>query len=698
MNFAGESAQSEISLNAYDYNVSDLIEIVDQQSTNDSDVIHQNVLYYLRKYKSEPQYHNFFMDMYSILLSNNVIQNDQKVLNDEHEEMVESDLPVNQGKVKLRFKNEPKKRMGGAGGGMKKTEMFDISEYSLSELAAAMNYDLDERPDIQHLVKEKTIFLKRFAPKEKDDAEELDNKDKMREFFHSAYDMLIAYFYPKYQGLNKLMQMVPSSLEQEPNSLAPPNIRQENDGMVRQHNLPYPEFMKPVPISSQMVKPQIQQLDMMEQKMSSMKLEKKQRKVIINVDTRFRKSYFNKSTGDVTSTSDMFFSLDERIKNARKVTLSSFEFPNSAYAVSSAFKSNVFYVQVTKNNYQVYENGDDFLDVAMGAARITQSTLDSWGLPRRAAIQHYIDYKGVHHQTTGGRIGTYRVEMMSGNYSKDTLVAAVNHALQNNDISSGLSAIMVDFNIAYNKLVMRTVDINDETTAKSTKDIRRQGMTISFDNRTYRGQNNVGGILTTSNEDFSFNLFFDVFEQLDSSGNFDIQKPTPNRPLFFNVGWIFGFRKNRYIYEEDFVKDGVDTALEGDEEGALLFRTKTNFFQGYNAEAPYDINNMRYFYVCLTDYVASSTSNYIQGIRNDYNFVQSMYGVPNDVLARIVNNGPKLHYTFFDQSDFIMKSRHYDVPVTLQNFRMSILDEYGRGMDLNGMDWSAALEILTDVD
>ena len=692
MDFVGKSAQSEVSLNAYDYKVTDLIEIVDQQATNDSDVIHQNVLYYLRKYKSQPQYHKFFMDMYSIFLSNNVIQNDQQVLKDEHTEVVKDDLPVNQGQIKLRFRNDPKKRIEGD----KKTEqLFDISEYSLSELAAAMNYDLDERPDIQHLVKEKTMFLKRFVPKEKDDAEELDNKQKMRDFFNSAYDMLIAYFYPKYQGLNKLMQMVPSNLEQEPNSLAPPNIRQENDGIARHH-----EFMKPIPISSQMVKPQMQQFNMVEQKMSSMNLQKKQRKVIINVDTRFRKTYFNKATGDVTSTSDMFFSLDERIKNARKVTLSSFEFPNSAYAVSSAFKSNVFYVQVTKNNYQVYENGDDFLPAGSlpAAVQVTQATLNSWGLPRRADIQHYIDYKGAHHQVTGGRIGTYRVEMMSGNYSKDTLVAAVNQALRNNDISSGLSAIMVDFNIAYNKLVLRTVDINDETTAKNTKDIRRRGMNVSYDGRTYRGQNDTGGLLSISNEDFSFNLFFDVFEQLDASGNFDLLKPTPNRPLFFNVGWIFGFRKNRYIYEDDYVKESVDTALEGDEEGALSFRTKTNFFQGYNAEAPYDINNMRYFYVCLTDYVASSTSNYIQGIRNDYNFVQSMYGVPSDVIARIVNNGPKLHYTFFDQSDFIMKSRHYDVPVTLQNFRMYIVDEYGRNMDLNGMDWSAALEILTDVD
>jgi hypothetical protein len=75
-----------------------------------------------------------------------------------------------------------------------------------------------------------------------------------------------------------------------------------------------------------------------------------------------------------------------------------------------------------------------------------------------------------------------------------------------------------------------------------------------------------------------------------------------------------------------------------------------------------------------------------------------MYGMPTDVIARIVNNGPKLHYTFFDRADFINKSRVYEVPVTLQNFKLRITDEYGRLLDLNSMDWSAAIEVVSELD
>ena len=49
------------------------------------------------------------------------------------------------------------------------------------------------------------------------------------------------------------------------------------------------------------------------------------------------------------------------------------------------------------------------------------------------------------------------------------------------------------------------------------------------------------------------------------------------------------------------------------------------------------INNMRYFYVCLTDYVTHGGD--VFGIRNDSTEASS-YGLPSDILARIVNNGP----------------------------------------------------------
>ena len=57
----------------------------------------------------------------------------------------------------------------------------------------------------------------------------------------------------------------------------------------------------------------------------------------------------------------------------------------------------------------------------------------------------------------------------------------------------------------------------------------------------------------------------------------------------------------------------------------------------------------------------------------------------------------KLTVVFFNPSDFICKLCEYNVLVNLKNFRVHLLNEYRRSMDLNGMDWSAALELETEV-
>lgn len=644
-----ETSADGLSLNAYDYQLEDLLKILDPKGTRDPDIIQRNLEYYQRKCKDDPDYTCFFRDTQDILRDKRVI-----------------------GAHKTQTTKSTK-------------DAFDLSQYSIEEVATVLGYD-GGKPTVEKLKKDQRTYIERFRPLGDDDNEELENKRKAATFFAQAYDMLIAYYYPNYGALAKEVAALNASANHGDNiSDAAAAVQQQASD----------RSMVPATISSQVMRRAATMAQERQERLNEYALMsgKRVKRVILNVDTRFRKNYFDKAMGDITSTSDMTFSLDERLKNVRRLSLSSLEFPNSAYAISSALKSNVFYIQVTKNMYQTRENA---------LAAPAQSTLGTRinELPNDATDQTYIDHTGVTRTTNGGAVGVYRVTMMSGNYNQNTLVNAVNNALRLSDLSSGLAAIILEANASYNRLVMRTVDLSNDSHISQAAGILYNGIEMTTTSTTaggriYRGQNAMGGLVNRVNRDFSFNIFFDLYEQLNANGDYDLTKPTPYRPLYYNSGWVFGFRKAKYLWEDNYTQNIPGVTSDYDTE---FLPGNADYFVGYNAESPYDINNMRYFYVCLTDYVTHGGDVFMQGIRNDRTGVHSGYGLPSDILARIVNNGPKLHYTFFDQSDFMNKTRTYDVPVTLQNFKMRLTDEYGRTLDLNGMDWSAALEILCEID
>lgn len=664
------------------YSLTDLIRLIDPNDTRDEAVLRNNLSFYKRKYARDPEYASFFEHVHQTFVRHGLLGRAASSA-----ASASSASSAAEGNAEALAEDEAPSEA---------KDPFDLSRYTIGELASALDYDINrgdggsgDVPDIQTLRRDRRAYQRRLAPVDGDEEEETRHKDKARAFFDGAYDMLTAYLYPNYGGLRSATERVrrmrrdaPDGGEDEAtavDSMAPPGM-----GMLderKDHGL----VERPRAVSSQMASRPV--ADGAADTGAAAPNEKRTRTTIVNVDTRFRKNYFDKSRGEVSTSSDIYFSLDERVKNVRQMSIASLEYPNSAYAISSALKSNVFYIQVCENGYQTRENA--------GTLKMPGTTTDISGHLPPVGTQHYIDHDGTHHAVANtGALGTYRISMMSGNYNKDTLVASINYALRTTDVSSGLAAVMVEFNTAFNKMVMRTVDASSSDMTEAAS-IYYPGVNVIYEGRTYRGTNSTGGLVTGVAKPFKYNLYFDMFEELDASGNYNLTKPLVNRPLFFNAGWVMGFRKERYIYADDYVLR-LEKQTATDEVGGAT--TEASYFLGYNAESPYDVNAMRYFYVCISDYVTSGNSNYIQGVRNETNYVQTMYGMPSDVIARIVNNGPKLHYTFFDRADFINKTRIYDVPVTLQNFKIRMTDEYGRELDLNKMDWSMALELTSEVD
>ena len=142
--------------------------------------------------------------------------------------------------------------------------------------------------------------------------------------------------------------------------------------------------------------------------------------------------------------------------------------------------------------------------------------------------------------------------------------------------------------------------------------------------------------------------------QNDINGNSD-----QNTPLPLKFGWMLGFRNGIYTNNLNYVSEGI-----------------------------LDISGPRYMYLVIDDYNNNVNNSFYSA------FNSSMLNA--NVLARISLNQNK--FTILDQNNVSAIVREYFGPVTLQNLNIQLLDEYGRVVDLNNMDFSFCLSLTTAYD
>jgi len=146
------------------------------------------------------------------------------------------------------------------------------------------------------------------------------------------------------------------------------------------------------------------------------------------------------------------------------------------------------------------------------------------------------------------------------------------------------------------------------------------------------------------------------------SGKIDIKfvdEKTEN--VMFTAGWILGFRHGKYLNIE-----------------------KRKLF----SEGLFDGGGDRYLYLCLKDYnnnVSNSNVVYFDDTT-----------MRNDVLAKIYLIDGKFAINFDTMSDDnanYSKTRQYFGPITFEKFEIQLLDQYGKQINLNNMDFSFSLEL-----
>jgi hypothetical protein len=144
---------------------------------------------------------------------------------------------------------------------------------------------------------------------------------------------------------------------------------------------------------------------------------------------------------------------------------------------------------------------------------------------------------------------------------------------------------------------------------------------------------------------FSFTLNF----QTDINGN-----PDHSTPLPLKLGWMMGFRQGVYKNNYSYVSEGI-----------------------------VDLTGSRYIYLVIDDY----NNNVNNGFYSAFN--SSLLN--KNILARISIQSGTFNLVSHNNLNIISPNREYFGPVDIQKMNIQLLDEYGRILDLNNMDYSFCL-------
>uniref|UniRef100_A0A6C0EGA6 Uncharacterized protein n=1 Tax=viral metagenome TaxID=1070528 RepID=A0A6C0EGA6_9ZZZZ len=202
----------------------------------------------------------------------------------------------------------------------------------------------------------------------------------------------------------------------------------------------------------------------------------------------------------------------------------------------------------------------------------------------------------------------------------------------------------------YLKYIYFTNNISTISTSESlVLGFSGSGQTIVGINSSYLNDNKG---LNKDDELFNFSLRFD----------FDVDENPDDTPLPLKLGWMLGFRNGAYENNSAYVSEGL-----------------------INLAGP------KYVFLVVDDYNNNVNNGFYSA------FTNSMLN--KNILARI-SLQPGSFNTTSSQNNLSVISypRQYFGPVDIQKINVQLLDEYGRVLNLNNMDFSFCLSFQTVYD
>jgi hypothetical protein len=156
--------------------------------------------------------------------------------------------------------------------------------------------------------------------------------------------------------------------------------------------------------------------------------------------------------------------------------------------------------------------------------------------------------------------------------------------------------------------------------------------------------------------DLSGNTILDLNFQADRHG-----VPDRNTPLPLKFGWTLGFRNGIYTGNKNYVSEGV-----------------------------VDVTGPKYFFLVVDDYNNSVNNNFYSAFNSSI--------LNKNILARISLQSNTFNILEQNNLSLVTTPREYFGPVNIQTMNVQLLDEYGRIVDLNNMDFSFCVTLTTVYD
>jgi hypothetical protein len=152
---------------------------------------------------------------------------------------------------------------------------------------------------------------------------------------------------------------------------------------------------------------------------------------------------------------------------------------------------------------------------------------------------------------------------------------------------------------------------------------------------------------------FNFTLNF----QANSSGEKDTSTPLP-----LKFGWLIGFRSGIYTSNSSYV-----------------------------SEAVVDLKGFKYMFLVVDDYNNNVNNSFYSAFNSSI--------LNKNILARISTQNTGYFDTAAQNNlALVTTARQYFGPVDIQKLNVQLLDEYGRVVDLNNMDFSFCLTLQSIYD
>ena len=372
----------------------------------------------------------------------------------------------------------------------------------------------------------------------------------------------------------------------------------------------------------------------------------------LTIDSRFRDNYYT------TKSSDFGVTLPTSFNNVVEIQLSELELPLTFYAISKEQGNNYFWIRMVVND----KNKGFF-------------NKDKWITENDQLKKNDIAYS--------------LITIPDGNYISMDLTKYINQ------VFSTLFTPLGSGGEKHAEFIKIVIDINSGGSGSGRTIFSSTSYTFESpsSNQSVVGKlkddTNVLGDQTTDSVPAAANRFeinfsagFPMKKNLTFSEAQDIYNHVDTTPLPLKFGWILGFRNTLYT-SFNRLTDPVPESMSTDSDDTTLGST-------YISEGFFECHGPRYLFLVVDDY----NNNVNNGLFSAFN--SSIMN--KNVLARISIKGTVFSILSDNAYHVTCPPREYFGPVNIDKLRIQLLDEYGRVIDTNNMDYSIALNIKSVYD